>query len=314
MGRVKLLKKIGHLLQAVPDWVKVSVLFSLTFVTTTASGSLQRGSYPFDSWADFSQGLLFSGPLLFILMSHEMGHYLMCRRHGVAVTPPFFIPLPPYFFIGTLGAFIRIKQVIPNRKVLVEIAAAGPLAGMVAALPMFVVGILTSPLSNIDPQATNIIYEGKPLLTKIIMSLLYSSAGQDMDISLNAVAFAGWLGFLVTLLNLLPVGQLDGGHIVYALFQKHHYKVAQIATVMITCLALFWPGWIIWAIIITKLIGFKHPPTFFDHQTLSRFHWGLGISCIFLFMLLFMPVPVSVPEWDQNLQILWSTISRYILP
>jgi len=260
MSRIKVLQKIGSLLRIIPDWIKVGVLFFLTFLTTTASGSLQNGSYPFDSWHDFAQGLLFSGPLLFILLSHELGHYLMCRRYRIAVTPPFFIPLPPNPFflnIGTLGAFIRIKQIIPNRRILMEVASAGPLAGMAAALPIYIVGILTSPVMKIDPSAANFLYMGEPILTKIILYFHHYPLGPDMDIMLNSVAFAGWLGFLVTLLNLLPVGQLDGGHVVYSLFMKSHMKIAKIATVFIIILALFWPGWIIWALIITKVIGFR---------------------------------------------------------
>lgn len=301
---------LRRILQKIPDWYLAVFLFFVTLFTTTVMGSLLEMTNPFESWYDFSQGFFFSVPLLLILFAHEMGHYLMCRRHGIPATPPFFIPF--FLMPGTLGAFIRIKGLIPDRRILLEVGAGGPLAGILVAFPIYAVGLVTSPHFPLSVLEGDVIYFGEPLLSKLISFLFLTDIPENHFIYWNSVAFAGWIGMLVTMLNLLPAGQLDGGHIMYALFRKHHERIARIMTITIVCLGIFWPGWIIWSIFIVKIAKLKHPPTFFDSVPLTPAHRRIGYAGILTFILVFIPAPVTFSWWTDNLGMLYHFASNLL--
>ena len=180
------------------NWWLFSILLVATMVTTFLAG-----------------GPLFSISLLLILGAHEFGHYWASKKNGVQSTLPYFIPAPPIFIAGTFGAFIQIKQKIPNRMVLMEIGAAGPIAGFVVALPMLILGLYLSPVTpSIGMGSINF---GSSLILNLCSQLVLGvdPSSPDINIHLHPIAFAGWIGMLVTALNLMPVGQLDGGHIIY---------------------------------------------------------------------------------------------------
>ena len=258
------------------NWWLFSLLLLGTLITTYMSG-----------------GFLFSISLILILGAHEFGHYWASRRNGVRSTLPYFIPAPPIFIAGTFGAFIQIKQVIPNRRVLMEIGCAGPIAGFVIALPVLVYGLS---LSHVSPllgiEGVNF---GNSLILNICAELTLGVDPQspDFNIHLHPIAFAGWIGMLVTSLNLIPIGQLDGGHIVFALSPKQHKLMGRLFFVALFPLGYFWTGWFFWALMIV-LVGFKTVPLSDDTEELGTPHKLLGVVSIVIFLVTFIPVPFAL--------------------
>lgn len=258
------------------NWWLFSLLLLGTLITTYMSG-----------------GFLFSISLILILGAHEFGHYWASRRNGVRSTLPYFIPAPPIFIAGTFGAFIQIKQVIPNRRVLMEIGCAGPIAGFVVALPVLLYGLS---LSHVSPllgiEGVNF---GNSLILNICAELTLGVDPQspDFNIHLHPIAFAGWIGMLVTSLNLIPIGQLDGGHIVFALSPKQHKLMGRLFFVALFPLGYFWTGWFFWALMIV-LVGFKTVPLSDDTEELGTLHKLLGVVSIVIFLVTFIPVPFAL--------------------
>lgn len=258
------------------NWWLFSLLLLGTLITTYMSG-----------------GFLFSISLILILGAHEFGHYWASRRNGVRSTLPYFIPAPPIFIAGTFGAFIQIKQVIPNRRVLMEIGCAGPIAGFVIALPVLVYGLS---LSHVSPllgiEGVNF---GNSLILNVCAELTLGVDPQspDFNIHLHPIAFAGWIGMLVTSLNLIPIGQLDGGHIVFALSPKQHKLMGRLFFVALFPLGYFWTGWFFWALMIV-LVGFKTVPLSDDTEELGTLHKLLGVVSIVIFLVTFIPVPFAL--------------------
>ncbi len=208
------------------EWRIPILLFLLTLVTTTLTGAAYAGA----GLSEWYRGLSFSIPLIAILLTHEMGHYLAAKKHGVATSPPWFIPLPPAIGIGTLGAVIRIREPITSRNALMEIGAAGPLMGMLVALPVLIIGVALSEVKQIPlASQVEVISEGNSLLYVLVKYVIHGSflpfAGRD--IMMHPVAFAGWIGLLVTMINLIPVGQLDGGHIAFAWFGDRYSRFSR---------------------------------------------------------------------------------------
>ncbi|HZQ46833.1 MAG TPA: site-2 protease family protein, partial [Verrucomicrobiae bacterium] len=228
-----------------PNWALHWILFAATFVTTTWAGAAQAGVNLIEQPSQFSVGLPYSIGLLLVLGAHELGHYFTARVHGVSVTPPYFIPVP--FALGTFGAFIKIKSLSPDRRALFDVAVAGPLAGLVFAVPALLLGLHFSKIVPVDQAAGQ--RAGVAVNSSILLAWLAkwsvgaSVAGGDR-ILLHPLAFAGWLGLIVTALNLLPIGQLDGGHISHAMFGQHKARIlSMIALAALFGLALFvWPG------------------------------------------------------------------------
>ena len=257
------------------NWLLFSILLTATLVTTFLAG-----------------GLLFSISLLLILGAHEFGHYWASKKNGVQSTLPYFIPAPPIFIAGTFGAFIQIKQRIPNRMVLMEIGAAGPIAGFVVALPMLILGLYLSPVTpSIGMGSINF---GSSLILNLCSQLVLGvdPSSPDINIHLHPIAFAGWIGMLITALNLMPVGQLDGGHIIYAIAPDKHSAIGKIFFAGLFPLGYFWPGWFFWAAMIA-LMGFKTAPLKEDVEKLKLTHIVLGSISMVIFVLTFIPIPFS---------------------
>jgi len=267
------------------------VLFLATLVTTIVAGALQQGVNPLENPGLLYKGLPFSVTLLLILGTHEMGHYLVSRRHGLDVTLPFFIPAPPIpFIIGTFGAFIRIRSPIRDKRALLDVGCAGPLAGVLISIPVILVGLKLSTITVMAGGEAGLVL-GEPLLFKLLSWLALGHLSSSENIILHPVAFAGWIGLLVTALNLMPVGQLDGGHVTYALFPDYHrYISLGVLGLLVVCGMVFWKGWLMWAVLLTFL-GWRHPPPYLYWLPLDRRRRVLGVITIVVFVLTFSPAP-----------------------
>ena len=265
-------------------------LFLATLFTTTLAGSFQAGVNPLTDLRLLAHGLPFSLTLMGILLVHEMGHFVMSRIHGVEATPPYFIPGPP-FLVGTFGAFIRMHTPT-NRKALFDVGAAGPWAGFLVALPAVFYGLSLSEVRPLEAANGGLLL-GDSFVFAWLTRLALGVNPADATILLHPIALAGWFGLFVTFLNLLPIGQLDGGHVVYALFGPRHRWVARLALVGIVGLAfLGWQGWTIWTVLLLVL-GLDHPPTVDDTPLDPRRRVAAWLT-IGLFAITFMPVPLTV--------------------
>ncbi|MGB4704817.1 MAG: site-2 protease family protein [Candidatus Saccharicenans sp.] len=234
--------------------------------------------------------LIYSLSLLTILLGHELGHYLTCRRYRVQATLPYFIPAPT--LIGTLGAFIRIRSPLTGREELFDVGANGPLTGFVLSVPALFFGLQLSRVVPALPRESSILF-GDPLLLKIFVNLIFGKLPPDQDLILHPLAVAGWVGLLVTSFNLFPVGQLDGGHIVYALFGEKVQKFAPGIILTLIVLGIFyWAGWLIWAVLISVL-GVRHPPVYPAFGKFSRRRIVLSLVIALIFILSFIPAPIS---------------------
>jgi len=267
-------------------WVN-TMLFIATIFTTLLAGALQQGAEIFQHPAELARGIPFSFTLMAILLTHEMGHYLTSRYHGVSATLPYFIPAPS--IIGTFGAFIRMTSPILNKRALIDIGASGPIAGFVVAIAAVAVGLHFSQV--VEVSTLEGMKLGTPLIFAIISNLMIGPIPIDHDVLLHPVAFAGWIGLFVTALNLIPIGQLDGGHVVYAVFGRRHRTISMI---MIPILILFgiygWPGWFVWAV-LPLIFGINHPPVLDTDRPLSLSRQIIGWVSLAIFVLTFTPTP-----------------------
>lgn len=276
------------------------VLFLATFITTSFQGALQTGANPFaDPWS-LRAGFPYALTLLTILLFHEFGHYFLAMAHRVSATLPFFLPAPPMFLPGTFGAFIRMRDLLPSRRALFDIGAAGPWAGLMISIPAFFIGMKLSDVQPLILDHGGMVF-GESLMVKGLTWLALGTVGDNMSIVPHPIALAGWFGFLVTLLNLLPVGQLDGGHVVYAMFGRRHRWIARAAVLGIGGLAIFAsPMWIAW-VVIAMVLGVDHPPTVEDFVPLTGWRRAGGWLTILVFALIFMPVPVYMSETEDEI-------------
>src|SRR5215475_14706639 len=234
-----------------------AVLFLLTLVTTSLAGAFQQGANPLADPRTIVQGLPFAITLLSILLCHEMGHYLLARRHGVRATLPYFIPGPP-LLVGTFGAFIRMKSAPLNRRALFDVGAAGPWAGAMLAVPAIMLGLSLSEVRPLNPLEGGGIILGDSFLFSALTRLILGISADDVNVVLHPIALAGWFGLFVTFLNLLPVGQLDGGHVMYSLFGRTHRWISRIALIGILLLGFEgWQGWFFWVVLLSVL-GVDH--------------------------------------------------------
>jgi membrane-associated protease RseP (regulator of RpoE activity) len=251
--------------------------------------------------------LLYSAVLMTILTGHELGHYLACRRYGLAATLPYFLPFPNLF--GTLGAFIKIKTPIRSKRQLFDVGAAGPLAGTILAVPALIAGLA---FSRIVPagSAEGAVPLGEPLLLKLGSLVFFPHLPAGADILLHPVAFAGWVGLLVTSINLFPIGQLDGGHVAYALVGRRRKLVSSVALTAFLALGVFsFAGWLVWGIpgllygLIMRLkrpgrlylmaSRLQHPPVDDENHPLGRGRTILAVVIILVFILSFIPDPIK---------------------
>ena len=269
-------------------------LLLATVVTTIIAGALQQGVNPLANPGLLYRGIPFSFTLLLILGTHEMGHYLVSRRHHLDVTLPYFIPAPPIpFIIGTFGAFIRIRSPIRDKRALLDVGCAGPLTGVLVSIPVILVGLKLSTVTVIGGGSEGLIL-GEPLLFKLLSWVALGPMTPEQNVILHPVAFAGWIGLLVTALNLIPVGQLDGGHVAYALFPEYHRYISLGSLgLLVACGLMFWKGWLFWAGLIA-LLGWRHPPPYQFWVPLDRRRRVLGIITIVVFVLSFSPMPFDL--------------------
>ena len=316
------------------EWVRHTALFLLTSLTATLAGTglavpfnaipepalaastpldyvlyvpayyvrslWLLGAYVSAHTVYLAWGATFAAALLFILLAHEAGHYVACRLYGVDATLPFFIPVPPPFLAGTLGAFIKIRSPIPSRRALFDIGVAGPLAGFVALVPVAVAAVLTATPEFLAPApgATLISFNPPPLL-----QLLGSALGVPdlVNVALNPFYLAAWVGLLVTSLNLLPVGQLDGGHAVYALFgARDHRRAGRAAFISVLALApLGWlwhgaPSGLVYAILLFIMLRIRHPEAEDEGDALGRVRVAVALLTLVVFLLSFTPFPLTL--------------------
>ena len=280
-------------------WRLNLAMFVATVITVLLTGAMsEAGTLDFGLFvrepARLLAGLPFTLTLLAILVTHEMGHFVVSRYRGAPASLPFFIPMPPGLsFTGTLGAVIVQREPFEDRRTLLEVAIAGPLAGLAVALPLLVYGLATSPLG--PTGGAGYTQEGNSLVYALAKLAVFGQwlPGNGVDVHLNAVAWGAWIGLLVTMLNLLPVGQLDGGHIAYALFGQDANLIAYVMMGICLLLGIFIsPTWLVWLVLIT-LMGPRHPAPFNDVVRLRAPQIALGVLGLITFLALFMPNPIS---------------------
>jgi membrane-associated protease RseP (regulator of RpoE activity) len=259
-----------------PAWRKYGVPLGL-FLLTAASVYLMGGT-------ELVVGMLS------ILFAHEMGHYVACRIYGVDATLPHFIPAPVISLVGTLGAFIRIRAPIPNRKALFDIGIAGPLAGFVVALPVLALGVAEATLQRADPHAGSGLFLGEPLLFQWAVHLVHGPVPDGITLFLGPLGLAAWFGLFVTALNLIPVGQLDGGHVTYAILGRRAEAISNLGFWACVALIYFGPNWIVWSLLL-RFLGRRHPPTLDDREPVGAGRRLVGLVGLLVFVVCFLPDP-----------------------
>jgi membrane-associated protease RseP (regulator of RpoE activity) len=288
-----------------PLWRYILLFVATVFTTTDAGASHYLSFYqgfggdsnPFTTWELMVRGLWYSVPILAILGCHELGHYYACRYYGVAASRPYFLPLP-LALTGTLGAFIRIRQPIPGKRELFDIGIAGPIAGFVVAVPVLFIGMYLSRVEEI-PRDVPLFWLGEPLLLKLAAWLTFGHIAEGFTIQMHPMAFAAWFGLLATALNLFPIGQLDGGHISYALLGR---KSSAVTIVMMLCLIglAFWSwSWLAWAgltILMLIVFGPHHPRTPDEQIPLDPTRKAFAVFAIIMFILCFTPAPIELMD------------------
>lgn len=265
------------------------ILFFATVLTTLLAGALLAEVNPISHPELIYKGFPFSITIMSILLSHELGHYLMSLHHKVDATLPYFIPAPT--FIGTFGAIIKVNSNVPDRRALLDIGATGPIVGFVVSIPALIIGLR---LSHTVADMSGGITFGSSLLLEIIADRLFPSVPEGYAIDLHPVALAGWIGLLVTMLNLLPVGMMDGGHIAYALFGKWHRHISRAMVVILLIMGFYgWAGWAVWGM-LNLLFGLRHPPPTNPDVPLDGKRKFVGALAVVILVLTFVPTPFSV--------------------
>ncbi len=277
-------------------WVNIILLMATVF-TTTLAGALQWVDIDMADWMNmFSlqylwQGFIFfSVPLLLILGVHEMGHYYASKKHHVDASLPYFIPLPPPFLLGTFGALISTREPIPNRKALLDIGVAGPLCGFLVAIPISLIGFFLMQQQPIPVPSNGANISLIPPLLLQWMQNLFSISGNYV---IHPTLFAGWVGIFLTAVNLLPAGQLDGGHVARAILKEKHKYVSWVVIFVLAGLSFFYTGWLMFAIIILLFIGTQHQPPLNEITKLDTRRKILGLAILIIFILSFAPIPFS---------------------
>lgn len=281
------------------------ILFVVTILATLITGAAYEGGLNFladpsinpsfsEIVTDILLGWPFSLSIMAILTAHELGHYFAARYHKVPVSLPYFIPLPLLSPIGTLGAFIQLKAPAKNKRVLLDIGVAGPLAGLIVAIPVLFYGLATSEVGPLPTVPYSM--EGNSILYLAMKFLVFGQIlpGNGLDVSLNQIAWAGWVGLLVTSLNLIPVGQLDGGHITYVLFGQKAKQFFWPVIISLGVLALLTQTltWVIW-IVLLYFLGRVHAEPLDDVTELDPRRRMIAIFTFVLFFLLFVPIPLQ---------------------
>jgi membrane-associated protease RseP (regulator of RpoE activity) len=276
-------------------------LFLVTVCSVFLAGALdfdeQRGAL----FLNLGEGVALAVGLLSILLAHEMGHYLACRYYRVDATLPHLIPSPwipvaglaiwqPLIFVGTFCAFIRIRSPIPNRRALFDIGVAGPLAGFLVCLPVLWLGVRAATVHPLAPDAGGL-YFGEPLAFHWVSHLLHGSIPSGSDLVITRLGLAAWFGLLVTALNLMPIGQLDGGHVTYALLRHRARTISRVGSWVCVALIYFGPSWILWSVLV-RVLGRRHPATLDDEAPVGRGRVVVGLVSLAVFALCFVPNPI----------------------
>ena len=277
-------------------WINIILLVATVF-TTTLAGALQWVDINQVDWMNmisFSylwQGFIFfSVPLLLILGVHEMGHYYASKKHHVDASLPYFIPLPPPFLLGTFGALISTREPIPNRKALLDIGIAGPLCGFLVAIPISLIGFF---LMQQHPLAIPSTGGNMVLLPPLLLQWMGSLFSIPQNAIIHPTLFAGWVGIFLTAVNLLPAGQLDGGHVARAVLKEKHKYVSWVVIFVLAGLSFFYTGWLMFAIIILLFIGTQHQPPLNEITRLDTRRKLLGLAILIIFILSFAPIPFA---------------------
>jgi membrane-associated protease RseP (regulator of RpoE activity) len=285
-------------------WLHI-LLFALTVGSTTLVGADHYLAFLSDfveppavpARAILIKGFWYSGTILLILGAHELGHYFACRYYQVDASLPFFLPAP--LVTGTLGAFIRIREPIPSKRMLFDIGIAGPIAGFMFALPALFVGVAMSHVAVLPPHFIGYSL-GEPLLFKAASWLLWGSIPEGSSLNLHPVAFAAWFGLLATAINLFPIGQLDGGHISYAVLGRRSTVVTLVTIGLAVCMTLFvswfWSVWTVLLVVMMFMFGPRHPRTMDEHVPLDHARRWLAVFALMMFVLCFTHNPISPTE------------------
>ena len=280
------------------------MLFLLTVASTLlvgaehyASFSADFGTRPIDlsAFAFLFNGLWYSASILAILGAHEFGHYYACRYYGVDASLPYFLPAP-LPLTGTLGAFIRIRQRIPGKRELFDIGIAGPIAGFLVAVPVLLVGMGLSRVTALPADTSGFVELGEPLLFRAVAWLYWGTPPDGYSINMHPMAFAAWFGLLATALNLFPIGQLDGGHISYAVLGRRSTLVTLATVLVLIGLTFVSSSWIVWTaltVVMLLVFGPRHPRTPDEHIPLDSGRIWLALFALAMFVLCFTPAPIE---------------------
>ncbi len=296
-------------------------LFVLTFLTTLITGAGYSDANIFEKPWEIYKGLPFSLSLMAILLSHEFSHFYASKRHHTEATLPYFLPAPPFISpIGTFGAYIQMKSPIITRKALIDIGASGPVAGFILSVVASVVGLKYSTVVS-APPSDGVIGLGDSILFSFLTRLVIGDIPESHEILLHPVAFAGWIGLFVTSLNLIPIGQLDGGHIAFAFFRKMHKLLSRLLVgvllvmgfvailqlsdnilktqipyrlnIFVKKLPDLWAGWALWGVLM-MVLGIKHPPVIYWEIPLDWKRRFIGALAFIIFIITFMPSPFKI--------------------
>jgi hypothetical protein len=279
-------------------------LFLATLISTTLVGAEHYRGFLSDfatetvgySWIVMAGGLWYSLTILAILGAHEMGHYLACRHYDIDATLPYFLPAP--LLTGTFGAVIRIREAFPTKAILFDIGVAGPIAGFVVAVPALFMGLLLSRLVPLPPDFVGYSL-GEPLLFRLASWLIWGPVPEGYSLSLHPVGFAAWFGLIATALNLIPFGQLDGGHISYAALGHRSTTLSLVVVLVAVVLTFFSLNWLIWVIIMLVMLlitGPRHPRVVYEHLPLDPGRQRVALAAVAMFVLCFTPVPIEPYE------------------
>lgn len=279
--------KIGEEKEKSVPWTNI-LLFAATVITVFVAGAIQENQNVFSNPLLILRGASFAVPLILMLSFHEFGHYFVSRRRNIDVSLPYFIPGPTIF--GTFGAVIKSKSPFKNRKDLIDVGTAGPIAGFAVALIATVIGLSQSRIVATPPQDAMIF--GDSIIFRFLSWLVLGNLPKGHDILISPMAFAGWAGIFVTMLNLMPIGQLDGGHILYALLGKKQRLIAWMLVPALFFMGLFfWSGWFVW-VGLALIMKANHPPTLNDSLDLDPRRKIIGWIAIVIFVISFIPVPI----------------------
>lgn len=275
-------------------------LFLATVATTTLVGMGQYAAFAGQPLSRFMasalvvRGFWYSATILAILGCHELGHYFACRYYDVDASLPYFLPIP-ITLTGTLGAFIRIREPIPSKRMLFDIGIAGPIAGFVVAVPALFIGLW---MSRVVPMPAEFhgLSLGEPLLFKLASSLIWGTPPDGYYLNMHPMAFAAWFGLLATALNLFPIGQLDGGHISYAVLGRRSTMLTLVMIVVAIALSYFSMSWVVWTVLMIAMLftfGPRHPRTVDEHVPLNRARVLLALFALAMFVVCFTPAPIE---------------------